>query len=302
MTASESRFIEADGLRLHAVLDHGPVTAASARPVVLLHGFTGSAESMAGVVAPLAADRSVVRLELVGHGESEAPEDVTRYAMGACALQILAATRNLGLDRPHLLGYSMGGRAALYTALECPEAFASLTLVGATAGIADPVARAERVQADRVLAARIETGGLEAFVDYWMALPIFASQARRLPPGALARARAERLRQRPHGLANSLLGMGAGAQPPVFDRLDRFIAPALLVVGEEDVKFREIARVLARGMTAAHVTHLPEAGHAVHLEQPAAFVERVRAFLGDVDAKQVSGSRAPDGKRRANDG
>ncbi|MEM9174344.1 MAG: alpha/beta fold hydrolase, partial [Myxococcota bacterium] len=233
-------FVEVEGVRLRVVLD-GPEDGP---PVLLLHGFTGGADSMAGAAASLAVDHRVARLELVGHGESEAPDAVAPYAMDACTRQVEGAVAALGFDRPHLVGYSMGGRTALATAVAYPDRFASVSLIGATAGLADPHERAARIAADEALADRIEREGLEAFVDHWMALPIFASQAR-LGPAFLARARAERLRQRPKGLANSLRGMGAGAQEPVWDRLGRVTAPVLLVVGGDDAKFRGIAEALA---------------------------------------------------------
>ena len=300
--AAEQRvFVEAGGLRLHALVDE-PTTARADRPELLvLHGFTGSAASMAGVACALAADARVLRLELVGHGESDAPAAPAPYAMAACAEQIVAAARVLAGARPHLLGYSMGGRAALAAALAAPDAFASLILVGATAGIADPAARAERIASDERLARSIEGHGLERFVDAWMAQPLFASQAR-LGPEALARARAERLAQRPHGLANSLRGMGAGAQPPLHDRLGELDLSVLLVVGEEDAKFRAIAAELARSIPRAQVAVVPGAGHAAHLEAPDRFAAIVRAFLAEVGAsardEQALAPAAEGGARR----
>lgn len=274
-------FVEAFGVRLRAVLEG--VARAEARPVLVLHGFTGAAASMACVSEPIARDRLVARLELVGHGQSDAPAAVEAYSMAACAAQIAAAARALDLGRPHLLGYSMGGRAALAAGLAYPDAFSSLILVGATPGIPNPTLRAERIAADEALADRIEAEGLEAFVEYWMALPIFASQSR-LGPEALARARAQRLRNRPHGLANSLRGMGAGAQEPMHDRLDRFTRPVLLVVGEQDAKFRAIAASLEAAMKNVRTEILDGAGHAAHLEAPESFARVLRRFLADVEA------------------
>lgn len=276
------RFVEAAGIRLRAVLDGAGV------PVLVLHGFTGAAESMAGVAEALAPSHHVVRLELVGHGESEAPVALEAYSMDACSAQIAAAARGLDLDRPHLVGYSMGGRAALAAASARPEAFASLTLVGATAGIADAAARRERIAADEALADRIERDGVEAFVDQWMALPIFASQAR-LGADVLALARAQRLRSCAKGLGNSLRGMGAGAQAPLHDRLARLALPVLLVVGEQDAKFRALAGELEAALPDARTQVLPDAGHAAHLEAPAAFAASVRTFLATV---ATSGSEA----------
>ncbi|MEZ4331909.1 MAG: 2-succinyl-6-hydroxy-2,4-cyclohexadiene-1-carboxylate synthase [Myxococcota bacterium] len=299
--AARSVFVEAGGLRLHALVDE-PVATRPDRPELLvLHGFTGCAASMAGVALALAADARVVRLELVGHGASDAPAAPALYAMAACAEQVGAAARALARARPHLLGYSMGGRAALAAALAAPEAFTSLILIGATAGIADPAARAERIASDERLALEIERDGLERFVDAWMEQPLFASQAR-LGPEARARARAERLAQRPHGLANSLRGMGAGAQLPLHDRLGELALPVLLVVGEADAKFRAIAAELARAIPHARVEVVPGAGHAAHLEAPDHFSAIVRAFLAEVGsaarAGRVATPAAEGGARR----
>ncbi|MBW2422996.1 MAG: 2-succinyl-6-hydroxy-2,4-cyclohexadiene-1-carboxylate synthase [Deltaproteobacteria bacterium] len=293
MSAPEVRFVEAAGVRLRVLLDAAAAAGSGStqRSLLVLHGFTGDAESMACVTKGLGARARVARLELIGHGESEAPTAVVPYAMSACAEQIVAAADGLGLERPHLLGYSMGGRAALAAAVSAPDRFASLVLVGASAGIEEPEAREERIAADRDLAHRIESGGVERFVEAWMAQPLFASQAR-LGEGALSRARAQRLRNRPHGLANSLRGMGTGAQAPLHDRLPGLDLPVLLVVGEEDAKFRAIAASLGRLLPDARVCVLPEAGHAAHLEAPERFAEVVSDFLARVDARDRSAGRA----------
>jgi 2-succinyl-6-hydroxy-2,4-cyclohexadiene-1-carboxylate synthase len=296
LSARESRsvFVDAGGIRLHAVIDEpdapGAPDAGHARgaaradrrpplpEILVLHGFTGAAESMAGIAEPLSCWAQVARLELVGHGESEAPQALEPYAMDACARQIAEAARALRFTRPHLLGYSMGGRAALAAALASPESFAGLVLVGATAGIADPVARAERIEVDRTLADSIEQGGLERFVDAWMAQPLFASQAR-LGREVLERARKQRLANRPGALANSLRGMGAGAQAPLHDQLARYAGPVLLVVGEEDAKFRAIAEALALSLPDPQIAVIEGAGHAAHLEAPERVAAVVRTFV-----------------------
>lgn len=280
MSVSSPVWVDAAGVRLRALLDGD----ATDRPVLFLHGFTGSAESMESAAHAVGPGRRAIRLELVGHGESEAPTEVASYTMEACIEQVAAVVEGLALGRPHLVGYSMGGRAALAAAVADPTRFASLTLIGATAGIDEAAGRAERMAADEALADRIERFGLEAFVDHWMSLPIFASQAR-LGEAFLARARAERLRQRPHGLALSLRGMGAGAQKPIFDRLSACALPTLLVVGEEDAKFQAIAERLAVSIPEATIATLAGVGHAAHIEAPEPFGRRLRGFLDEVEAR-----------------
>ena len=255
-----------------------------APPVVVLHGFTGSATTMAGVSAALGEAYRVHALDLVGHGESDAPSDPALYTMERCVSQVLAVLDALGIRRAHFVGYSMGGRVALSLAVARPTRVASLVLIGVSPGERDPAARAARVEADASLAQAILEGGIEAFVDRWMALPLFASQ-RRLGEEALAEARTQRLACRPHGLANSLRGMGSGAMPPLHAHLAGLDIPVLWVVGAEDTKFRALADGLRGALPRAQVRVIPEAGHAAHLEQPAAFGAGCLAFLRAVAAE-----------------
>jgi len=266
------RRIDVGGLEL-AVEERG-----KGAPLLILHGFTGCARSMAGVAAELARSFQTLGVDLVGHGASGGPRTLERYLMADCVEQVCTLFDRLEIERAHMLGYSMGGRVALALAVAHPERVARLMLIGASAGVPDPAARAERIAADEALADRIELEGIEAFVDHWMALPLFASQAR-LGDDALAAMRAQRLRNAPHALANSLRGMGSGAQQPLHDQLGRVRAPACLVVGEEDAKFDAIASDLASRLRSASVARIPEAGHAAHLENPTAFAATATRFF-----------------------
>lgn len=270
--------VTAAGLRLHVTL----AGSGAARPVLILHGFTGSAQSMAGVASEFNADRQTIRLDFVGHGRSEAPSDPFQYGMDRCVDQVLALVDGLCARPPHLLGYSMGGRVALCAATRSPHAFASLLLVGASAGLAGVQARTDRIRADEALADRIESRGLEEFVESWLNLPLFESLSR-LGAEALDRAREQRLRNSPHALANSLRGMGTGAQLPVHEHLGRISPPVCLVAGAEDEKFKTIALDLASTLPRAETHWIPEAGHAAHLENPAAFGHVARTFFDQVD-------------------
>ena len=256
-------------------------------PLVVLHGFSGSVESMRGTSDALRSQHRVVRVDLIGHGRSDAPEPVECYAMEQCIEQLDQLCDHLAIEGAHWLGYSMGGRSALCMAALRPARVRSLLLIGASAGLENERDRAARVLADRALADRIEREGVEAFVDHWMALPLFASQ-KRLGGEFLERARAQRLRNRARGLANSLRGMGTGAQPPVHDRLAHMTLPVCLVVGDEDAKFRTIAERLAAGLPDARVEIVPQSGHAAHLENPRAFADLARRFLAQADVGGVA--------------
>jgi len=189
--------IDACGVRLH-VEEAGP-----GEPIVLLHGFTGSAHAMAGLAEGLSDSHRALSLDLVGHGRSAAPRDVAAYSMTACVGQLAAVLDELNLHDAHLIGYSMGGRVALAFGVAHPARVASALLVGASAGIRDPQQRADRVRDDEALAERIEREGVESFVDFWISQPLLVDE-RRLGARGVAEARKLRLGNSAHGLAASL--------------------------------------------------------------------------------------------------
>jgi 2-succinyl-6-hydroxy-2,4-cyclohexadiene-1-carboxylate synthase len=77
--------------------------------------------------------------------------------------------------------------------------------------------------------------------------------------------------------------MGTGAQPSYWDALEEVRIPTLLLAGEEDVKFTRVAERMAEGMPRASLRLIPLAGHAIHLENPFAWLAAVRTF----DPEQV---------------
>jgi 2-succinyl-6-hydroxy-2,4-cyclohexadiene-1-carboxylate synthase len=278
--------MEIDGARYNVE------TRGEGPPLVLLHGFTGSARTWDGHVesiATLAASKrdwrghTTVLVDLLGHGLSDSPADPDRYRMERASEDLSVILDSLGHSaRAAVAGYSMGGRLALHFALAHPERVAALILEGASPGIRDPEERRRRIESDSELADFIEREGVPAFVERWEAAPLFETQ-RRLPAPAREALRAQRLRNDRAGLANSLRGMGAGVQEPLWDRLGELTAPTLLVAGEHDPKFRRINERMWDAMPRVGAATIPDAGHATHLEQPDRFDSRLVEFLwGDL--------------------
>ena len=104
-------------------------TYGAGRPLILLHGGLGSGE-MFGPVLPLLAERhQVVTVDLQGHGRTadiDRPIDVRLMAGDIAAL-----IEHLGLAKPDLVGYSLGGGAALQTAAQYPAKIRRLVVVSA---------------------------------------------------------------------------------------------------------------------------------------------------------------------------
>jgi 2-succinyl-6-hydroxy-2,4-cyclohexadiene-1-carboxylate synthase len=224
---------------------------------------------------------STIAIDLPGHGRSSAPSDPARYALPRFADDLAAVLDALHVDRAAVLGYSLGARAALHFALAHPARVSALILESASPGIDDPAERAARVASDAALADAIERDGVRAFVDRWEQLPLWASQAG-LSTDARGRLRAQRLASDPHGLANSLRGAGAGAEPSVVDRLAALEMPTMFIAGALDPKYVALGRRLASAIPGARLEIVADAGHNVHLERPAAFAELVIGFLDEV--------------------
>jgi 2-succinyl-6-hydroxy-2,4-cyclohexadiene-1-carboxylate synthase len=233
--------------------------------LVLLHGFTQTRQSWRRTVAALGGRYRALAPDLPGHGSAT---DRRPASFGACA----AYVRALAGEAFTLVGYSMGGRIALYTALALPAQVRRLVLVGASPGIADPAEREARRRADDALADRIEAIGVEAFAREWGAQELFAGQEERVATAAYA----DRLRNEPAGLAAALRGLGTGVMPPLWDRLGELAIPVTLVVGERDGKFRAVAERMAPSIRDCRVEVVPDAGHAVHLERPDAVAAAIR--------------------------
>jgi 2-succinyl-6-hydroxy-2,4-cyclohexadiene-1-carboxylate synthase len=264
--------VQVNGVDFH-VEDRG-----AGPPIVLLHGFTGSARSWASLASLLERSYRVAAIDLIGHGRSSAPDAATRYAFSQASDDLAAIARRLGFGRAAWLGYSMGGRLALALAVQHPESVSALILESATPGIEHDASRSARQIADEDLAARVESGGVAQFVQDWEALPMWQSQ-RSLPAAVRQEHRQIRLANRTAGLANSLRGMGQGAQPSLWNRLAEITVPVLLIAGELDEKFRHVAARMHDRIPASELAIVPGAGHAVHLEQPRAYVAHVESFL-----------------------
>jgi 2-succinyl-6-hydroxy-2,4-cyclohexadiene-1-carboxylate synthase len=233
--------------------------------VVLVHGFTQTPASWRVVAERLAGRFEVVRVDLPGHGAAGGTRAGFEEAAG-----LVGEAGGVGA----YVGYSLGGRLCLRLALDRPDLVRALVLIGASPGIADPAGRAERRAADEALAERIERDGVEAFLDAWLAGPLFTT----LPVEAAGRE--ERLANTAEGLASALRRLGTGAQEPLWDRLGALRPPVLLVAGELDRKFAGTARRMAAAIgPAARVALVPGAGHAAHLERPAETAALLEEFL-----------------------
>lgn len=245
-------------------------------PVVVLHGFTGSGAVMAPLTDRLKGAPSsgeVISPDLAGHGLGATLTESNHYTIDAMA----GAVARL-VDGPiHLVGYSMGGRVALTLACRHAERVASLSLIGASAGLADAHERAVRAASDDALADELEVDP-PAFIDRWMRNPLFVTQER-LGPDAWEASRTQRLANDPRAMARSLRMASTGRMPPLHGVLATCTMPVGLIVGSLDEKFRGVAADLASVLPDAEIIAIGDSGHATHVEQPEATTAAVLATI-----------------------
>jgi 2-succinyl-6-hydroxy-2,4-cyclohexadiene-1-carboxylate synthase len=235
--------------------------------LVLAHGFTQTGRLWGTFGALVGRGRRTVSVDLPGHGGSS--------AIAADLIEGGALLAAAGGDEPFdLLGYSLGARFALHAALAAPALVRRLVLIGATAGIEDETARAERRQRDDQTANELESQpDVGAFIASWLAAPMFAT-LRSADAGS-----EERRRNTPAGLASSLRLAGTGAQMPVWDRLPQLQMPVLAIAGSTDPRYQATAARIARTVRHGTFAIVPGAGHAAHLEQPETTAAIVSGWL-----------------------
>ncbi len=161
----EGTFVEVEGARLH-VLDRG-----SGPAIVMIHGLAGQMRHFTHSLAErLEGDHRIVAVDRPGAGWSDAAPGASQSVRAQAAV-IAALIRRLGLDRPLVVGHSLGGAVALALALDHPDAVGGLALI---APLTQPVEDAALSPVFRALA--IRSPAVRKVVAWTLAVP--ASMAR----------------------------------------------------------------------------------------------------------------------------
>lgn len=249
---------------------------ASAQPaatIIALHGFTGTGLDWKPVIEASEGPWQWICPDLPGHGQTRSPAIADHFRLERI-LALVEALRMENRTRPvHLVGYSMGGRIALHYL----RRFAPLPtlVIGADPGIEATEARLDRARLDDN---RISPGmRIEGFCQAWERLPLIASQC--LVPEPLRSEISRRRRaQDITGLGMALRSLSPGRVPSLWSALPR-MTPFVFVHGEQDRAYADVARRIQSANPACSSVEIPQAGHAVHLENPAALARLLREWI-----------------------
>lgn len=249
--------------------------------ILFLHGFTGKLNDWKDVAEQVDDRFNKIALDLIGHGKSSSPPDVQHYKIESIIEQIEQIFIQLNLRQIILLGYSMGGRAALSFAIEKPELIKALILESTTAGIKNENERTERKNSDEELAAYLEKNNVESFIDKWLDKEIFGT-IRRFSNEKIKMIKEEKMKNTRIGLANSLRGFGTGNMDYLGDKLGKLKMPVLLLSGQLDSKFTKLNAGMQKLIPSSKHVVVGNAGHNIHLEEQKKFIKAVNKFLKSI--------------------
>lgn len=261
------------GTKLHFE-SSGPSDAPA---IVFLHGFMGSSADWGDVIDSLRDTFFCIAVDLPGHGQSVDLANEEAYSMEGTSKLIEAVIERAGRKDAHVVGYSMGGRLALYFALHVPDRCRRVVLESASPGLRTEADRVERRGTDEARAIRLETEEYARFLEQWYRQPLF--QTLEQQEGLLERMIASRISNSPNELALSLRKMGTGRQPSLWGDLEDVRVPVLALAGALDGKYVELAERMSVLMPNARTAIIPNAGHNVHAEYPSAFRAVLKNFL-----------------------
>jgi len=243
--------------------------------IVFLHGYTGSNRDWDNQLAVIREDYRTIAFDHRGHGRSGAPASEDGYSIKIFSEDVYTVLTNLGVARCYLVGHSMGGFMSLQFALDHPDMVKALVLVDTSSGDWEMAPGYEQFRTTLDDLARNK--GLEAAFEYDVANNPVKIEKFKQHPELKEVARQKVMNTSVDGYVHV-----AGTfrkWPPVTSRLGEIHAPALIVVGEEDVAFHKASQMMQEGIKDAELVTIPGAGHNPHEETPDLFNQAFLKFL-----------------------
>ncbi len=263
-------------------------------PIVFVHEFAGDSRSWQSQVRYFSPRYRCITFNARGYPPSEVPDNAEKYSQERARDDIKAVVDALEIDHAHVVGLSMGGFAALHFGFTYPDRARSLVVAGCGYG-ATPDQWAQFAAETEVVARRFEEQGMTG-----------AAEAYALGPSRVQFQNKDPLRWREFvdqfaehsslGAALTLRGVQQ-RRPSLFDlvaRMKTLTTPTLIITGDEDWPCLEPALLMKRMISSAGLVVIPNTGHAVNLEEPAAFNQRLDGFF-----RQIENGRWPIRDARA---
>lgn len=249
-------------------------------PLLLTHGYSSTSAMWNGQIAALSKNFKLIIWDMRGHGHSDYPSDQAAYSEAHTVADMAAILDHVvGTDTRRKVivgGLSLGGYMSLAFYRIYPERVRALLIIDTGPGFKNDKARENWNQTAEATGKKLESRGLAWLKD-------------------LSAERANVAHRDATGLALAARGMLAQRDASVIESLPNIKVPSLVVVGADDKPYLAASEYMRKKIPGAAKIVVPDAGHAVNIDQPERFLKAVEPFLEKV---VTSGSRTGDGKAR----
>jgi pimeloyl-ACP methyl ester carboxylesterase len=228
--------------------------------LILTHGFGATSAMWKGQIEQLSRDHTLVIWDMRGHGESDYPADQAAYSEDATVADMAALLDKVGAERAIVGGLSLGGYMSLAFHRVHPKRVRALLIIDTGPGFKKDEAREAWNQRTLDRAARYEKEGLAAISGF-------------------SREQSSAKHRNTEGLARAARGMLTQRDAGVIESLPDIKVPSIVIVGANDTPFLVASDYMASKIPGARKVVVPDAGHAVNIDQPKAFGEALAPFL-----------------------
>jgi pimeloyl-ACP methyl ester carboxylesterase len=232
-------------------------------PLILTHGYSSTSAMWQGQIAPLSQRHKLVLWDMRGHGQSDYPPDPNAYSEALTVADMAALLDEVGAGSAIVGGLSLGGYMSLAFYRAYPARVRALLIIDTGPGFKKDEAREAWNRRALDTADRLERDGL--FV---------------LKSASRERSTVEH--RDAQGLALAARGMLTQRDARVIELLPQIKVPSLIVVGADDTPFLAASDYMAAKIPGAKKVVIPQAGHAVNIDQPQAFIDAVLPFLANL--------------------
>lgn len=245
------------------------------KPLVFLHGYTGSCDDWKNQVNILPAGYMSIAVDHRGHGQTEAPKNEDDYSIKIFSEDVYALLKHLAIDHCCLVGHSMGGFMSLQFVLDHPDMVKALILVDTSSGDFERAPGFEELRAKLDELARTE--GMEAAFEYDAANNPLRIERFKKHPELRGITRQKVLNTSVDGYI--YVARTFGKWPSVTARLPEIEAPTLIFLGEEDAGFIKASQTMKDNIPSSELVMIPGVGHSPHEEAPDLFNKALLEFL-----------------------
>jgi 2-succinyl-6-hydroxy-2,4-cyclohexadiene-1-carboxylate synthase len=239
--------------------------------LIFIHVFMGEGKDWLPIAQEFSRRYCCYLIDLPGHGKSPLKEFAD---FASFAHSMMGFLRNLS-DTSYLVGYSLGGRLALYLSIFFPQWIHKTVMLSASAGIVGPHEQKRRYERDLKLFEGIHSRDeFENFLRAWYEQPLFN-------PSSILKKQliAKRVTNNVQYLRRSLGYLSVGIQPSLWPKIKTLQVPILYMSGLQDIKYHQLGKNLAKMSSMIVFQGIEGSGHLVHLEQPQKVKNAIASFL-----------------------